>query len=140
MEKKTDRISWEEYALLLAEVASLRSEDPHKKTGACVLRHDKSVASLGYNGAPRGVEIDWSDRDERRKKVIHAEVNALSNCKPGEAWLLACDLMPCTNCMKTIAAYGIKKVVYRKPYAMDDYAEKLAKEYGIELVRVDDGI
>jgi dCMP deaminase len=131
-----DRISWEEYALLLAEVASKRSEDPYKKTGACVLRFDKSIAGLGYNGAPRGLEIDWSNRDERRKFVIHAEINALTHCKPNELWLLACDLMPCSECMKTIAAYGIKRVVYREKYLLDSFAEELAKIYKINLIQL----
>ena len=53
------RLDWECYALSLARVASLRSEDPFVKVGACVLRYDNSVASLGYNGAPPKVNIDW---------------------------------------------------------------------------------
>lgn len=131
-----DRPSWEEYALLLAETAAIRSEDPYKKTGACVLRYDGSVAGLGYNGAPRGITLDWSNRDERRKWVIHAEINCLSYCKPGEGWILACDLMPCGNCMKTIAAYGIKKVVYRTDYHRDDSAKELAQKFNIELIKI----
>ena len=71
------RIDWHTYALKLALVASERSEDPYVKVGACVLRLDNSVAGLGYNGAPPEVDIYWHDRDERRKRVIHAEVNAL---------------------------------------------------------------
>ena len=61
-----ERLDWQEYALELARVASLRSEDPFMKVGACVLRHDNSVAGLGYNGAPPGIEINWENRDERR--------------------------------------------------------------------------
>jgi len=134
---KSTRISWGKYALLLAKAASERSEDPYKKTGCCVLRFDKSVAAIGYNGAPRGIEIDWSDRDERRKRVIHAEVNALSYCKPGEIWLLACNLLPCRNCMQTIAAYGIKQVIFQEIYDKDDFSLILSKEFGIELVQID---
>ena len=63
--QKNNRISWEEYALELAKVSSRRSEDPYVQVGACILRLDNSVAGLGYNGAPNGIEIDWSDRDER---------------------------------------------------------------------------
>lgn len=79
-----NRLTWAEYALAMADVARLRSEDPYVKVGACVLRHDHSVAGVGYNGAPPGVEIDWSDRDERRKRVIHAETNALRYVSPGK--------------------------------------------------------
>lgn len=130
------RITWEEYALCLAKAASLRSEDPYKKTGACALRLDKSVAALGYNGAPKGVQIDWSDRDERRKRVIHAEINCLSYCRPGEIWLLACNLLPCRDCMRSIAAYQIKNVIYEELYKQDNFAIQLAKEYNINLVQL----
>ena len=99
------RIDWERYALSLAKVAALRSEDPFVKVGACVLRHDNSVASLGYNGAPPKINIDWSDRDERRRRVIHAEANALRYVKPQECRLLACTLLPCNDCLKLISSY-----------------------------------
>lgn len=129
------RPTWEKYALMLAKTASLRSEDPYVKVGACVLRYDKSVAALGYNGPPRGVNINWEDRDERRKRVVHAESNALAYCKPGEVWLLACSLLPCHSCVQLAGAYGIKKIVYEGIYEQDDFGVTLAKEYGIELVQ-----
>ena len=132
-----DRLSWEEYALKLAQIAAERSEDPFIKVGACVLRHDKSVASIGYNGAPSGVEIDWSNRDERRKRVLHAEVNALRYVRPNEGWLLATTLLPCSSCLQTIAAHGIKRIVYADVYERDDTTLELAEEFGIELVNID---
>ena len=128
-----NRLSWEEYALELAWVASRRSEDPYLKVGACVLRHDNSVASLGYNGAPMGVEIDWSDRDERRKRVVHAEINALRYIKPNEGYLLACTHLPCNDCLKSIASYGITSVVFREVYDRDTSSTELCKEFGINL-------
>lgn len=131
------RISWEQYALALAKTASMRSEDPYIKVGACALRHDNSVAGLGYNGPPRGIEIDWSNRDERRKRICHAESNCLSHCKPGECKLIASTLLPCHNCLQIIAAYGIKKIIYAEVYDKDDLTLKLAKEFGIELVQID---
>lgn len=131
-----ERMSWEEYALRIAKAAALRSEDPYKKTGSCVLRIDCSCCGIGYNGAPRGIEIDWSDRDERRKRVIHAEINALAYCKPGEPWLLACTLLPCRHCLQTCAAYGVKKIVYEEVYDKDDLTLILAEEFGIELKQI----
>lgn len=130
------RISWEEYAVSIAEAASKRSQDTWKAVGSCALRFDKSVAGVGYNGAPRGIEIDWSDRDKRRERVVHAEINALSYCRPDEVWLLASTLLPCRHCMQTIAAYGIKNVVYKEVYQRDELALELAKEFGINLKQV----
>jgi len=130
------RLTWEQMAMGLAEVAAKRSEDPYCKVGACVLRHDKSVAGIGYNGGPRGIEIDWSNRDERRKRVIHAEINALKYVRPGEGWLLASTLLPCHHCLQVIAAHGIKYIVYGDIYKLDDLSLTLAKEWGIVLKQI----
>jgi len=134
------RISWEEYALELAEVASKRSEDPFLRVGAVALREDNSVISLGFNGAPPGKTIDWSNRDERRKRVCHAELACLRYCIPGEVKLLAVTLCPCSECIKQIAMYKISRVVFRDYYDKDDFAPKLAKEFGIELIQINNFI
>lgn len=130
------RPKWPVYALALAKTASLRSEDPYVKVGAVVLRYDNSVAGVGYNGAPPKVDIDWSDRDERRKRVLHAEVNALRYCRPGECGMLVSTLLPCTNCMQVIASYGINQVYFEHIYERDINAIKLAEEFGIYLWRI----
>jgi len=127
------RLSWEEYAMELARVASGRSEDPFMKVGACVLRHDNSIGGLGYNGPPPKVDIKWDDRDRRRKFVIHAEINALRYVRPGECRLVACTLLPCNDCLKTIASYGIRNVIYGEIYQRDDSSSVLASAFGIDL-------
>jgi len=128
------RPSWEEYALAVAGVASKRSEDPYQKVGACVLRKDNSIAGVGYNGAPKGIEIDWSSREERRKRVVHAEVNAIRYSAPGECYLLASTLLPCNECLRMIASYGIRKVIFKQIYIQDYSSLKLAKEFNIDLI------
>ena len=134
------RIDWVRYALDLAKVAASRSEDPYVKVGATILRHDHSVASLGYNGVPSGTDIDWSDRDERRKRVIHAEINALRYIKPNEGYILACGLSPCRHCVQAIASYGIKIICYEEEYDKDEFAFELAKEFGVNLCKYQEGI
>jgi dCMP deaminase len=131
-----ERSSWELYAFNLAKTASSRSEDPFVKVGACALRFDKSIAALGYNGPPRGVNIDWSNRDERRKRIIHAEANCLSYCKPHEIELIAITMLPCSSCLNLIAAYGIKRIIYGEIYKRDELAFELAKEYNISLEKI----
>lgn len=131
-----NRLSWEEYALKLALVAAERSCDPYVKVGSCVLRHDNSVASLGYNGPPAGITIDYSDRDKRRKKVIHSEANCLRYIKPGECYLLACTLLPCNNCLTLISSYGIKNIIFKDVYDKDNSTLELAEEFGIKLKQI----
>lgn len=129
------RLTWDEYGLLLANVASLRSEDPKTKVGACALRADNSIASIGYNGAPKGVSINWNDRDEKLKRVIHAEANCLRYVKPGEVETLYITFSPCVNCLPLIASYGIKNVVFQEEYHKSVDTFKIAKEFGINLIQ-----
>jgi dCMP deaminase len=129
------RLSWEEYALKLAQVAALRSEDPHVQVGACGLDHNNRVLGVAYNGLVSGKQVDdvfWNDRDGRRPYIIHAEANLLSLFKRGECKLLACTLLPCSSCATMIAGYSVKTVIYRDIYTKDTGALDIFKFYNIE--------
>jgi dCMP deaminase len=131
----TIKISWEEYALRIADVATLRSEDPYKKVGACALDFSNRVIGVAYNGLSSGIDAPegfWSDRDLRRPYMIHAETNLLSLFKRGDCRLLACTLLPCSSCASMIAAYGIKKVVYKEEYSRDNKAIEIFRFNNIE--------
>ena len=136
----TDRLSWEEYALSLATVASLRSQDPDREVGACALNSQNMVIGLGYNGLASGKGINgktfWDDRDERRKYMIHAEANCLSLCEKGEVELLAVTLLPCSYCATMIAAYNVGRVVYKEEYERDTLSKEIFKFYSIELNKI----
>lgn len=119
----------------LAEVAASKSKDPWQKVGAVILRADSSIASIGYNGFPQGVTEDWEDREKRRLLVIHAEQNALRYTKPWEGKTLYSTLLPCNDCLKSIAAYGIKRVLYKEIYHQDPSSLIIAENLGIELVQ-----
>ena len=129
-------MDWPETALRLAHcIAKFRSQDPFVQVGACIIKKDKSII-LGYNGSPAGIEIDWRDRDERRKRVIHAEENVLTNVKSGESWIMAVTALPCSSCIRLIANKGIRKIYYGgylKNYPPKETFE-LAEEFGIDLV------
>lgn len=133
------RISWEEYALRIAEVAAQRSEDIHIQVGACVLNAEHRIVGVGYNGLVPNKNVTpdfWKDRDYRRKFILHAEANALNNIKMGEAELLACTLLPCSACATLIAAKGIKRVVYRQLYNRDMSALEIFKFYNIYCEKI----
>jgi len=129
-------LSWESYAIKIAAVASQKSKDPWKKVGCCLLRGDNSIASIGFNGFPAGMTEDWSDRDRRRLFVAHAEQNALRYIKPGECHLCASTLLPCNDCLKSLAGYGVKKIVFSEIYKQDSSSMDLAKYFGIELKQI----
>lgn len=138
------RPDWPEYGLRLAEAAALRSEDPHRKVGTCLLRADNTVAALGYNGAPSGVDIDWSDRDARRAWVIHAEANALRYVTPGEVATVVTTTIPCVVCVLSIASYGIEVVYFRDELDWGIYDRDqilaVARESRVHLLKLVDEV
>ncbi len=126
--------------MALAHVASLRSEDPFRKVGAAALDYDNRVIGTAYNGLAPGFDAPngfWDDRDSRQKFMLHAEVNLCSLFKRGEAKVIATTTMPCTACMQTLCAYGVKEIYYREVYKKSD-APEIAKIYGITLEQVTD--
>jgi dCMP deaminase len=128
-------MNWDDYAMGIAEVVAKKSKDPWNKVGAVILREDNSIASVGYNGFPQGVEEDWSSREERSKYVIHAEQNALRYTSPGEGKTLVSTLLPCRDCLKTIAAYKIKRVLYKDIYKSDPIAIEIAEKMGVTVIQ-----
>ncbi len=133
------RLTWDQYAIGLAVAAAARSEDPYHRVGTALMRPDHTIAAVGYNGAPSGVDIDWTDRDSRRASVIHAEANALRYVTPGEVSTVATTMMPCAPCVLLMSSYGIRRVVYLQeldPAVYDtQFIRELANECGIEIVK-----
>ena len=121
MDKRNDYISWDEYFMGVAILASQRSKDPSTQVGACIIDGDKRILSTGYNGFPQGcsdVEFPWN-RDEslgetKYQYVVHAELNAILNAsgKKLSGATLYVGLFPCNECAKAIIQSGIKEVIY----------------------------
>jgi len=134
------RLSFLSAALETAKIWASRSEDLHKKVGACILNKEGRVLSVGYNGLVAKLVVDdnfWENRDSRRDYVIHAEVNALALIKKqDEPYLIATTLLPCSHCATNIACYGIKTVVYTEEYDKDQKAKDIFRFYGIDLIKI----
>jgi|TARA_R110002110_G_scaffold66091_1_gene181481 dCMP deaminase len=134
-----NRLSWPETAMNLAfDIAKYRSEDPYVQVGAVIIKNDGSMF-LGYNGAPSGVSINWTDRDARRDRVLHAEANVLNFVKPNEVKLLACTHLPCKECIKLIAQKKVPKVYYDSILEgyPPDLTLKLAKEFDVNIIKLE---
>lgn len=128
-------MNWDEYGMSIAEVVAKKSKDPWRQVGVVILREDNSIASVGYNGFPQGVDEDWSSREERSKFVIHAEQNALRYTHPGEGKILISTCLPCRDCLKAIAAYKIKRVLYKDIYHTDPIALEIAEKMGVTVTQ-----
>ena len=115
---KTNEASekWDRRFLDLANFIAGWSKDPSTKVGAVIVRPDRTVASMGYNGFPRGVldhEERYADREQKYAMVVHAENNALLNSRESlEGYTLyVTPLPPCTQCAAAIIQRGIARVV-----------------------------
>lgn len=133
------------YGLKEARTSAGESKDPSTQVGACVLRHDGTVASKGWNGFPRGIEDRaelLNDRQAKYARTIHAEMNAILTARePLHGYTLYCTAAPCSDCAKHMIQAGIKRVVAPRP--SDDLLERwgtsfvimeeLFEEAGVEL-------
>lgn len=134
------RISFEEMAINIADVVKERSEDPYKKVGACILNKEGRVLSIGYNGLLSKQKVKnkfWKNRDERRKFIIHAEINALASIsRYDNPYVLASSLLPCSTCAINICAHGIKNVFYSEEYNKDILAYEIFDFYKVKLKKI----
>ena len=107
---------WDRRFLDLAQFVGAWSKDPSTKVGAVIVRPDRTVAALGYNGFPRGV-LDhaerYADRNTKYAMVVHAESNTLLNSRESlEGYTLyVTPLPPCSQCAAAIIQRGIARVV-----------------------------
>tara|TARA_Y100000310_G_scaffold25627_2_gene24524 strand:- start:1909 stop:2364 length:456 start_codon:yes stop_codon:yes gene_type:complete len=91
------------------------SKDPSTKVGAVIVRPDRTIASMGYNGFPRGMDDDparYEDRAYKLAHTVHAEINALANAhEPVRGYGLFTSLPVCGPCSLHIIQHGIDWVV-----------------------------
>lgn len=151
--KRSGYISWDEYFMGVALLASQRSKDPNTQVGACIVDQTKRILSTGYNGFPLGCDDDkfpW-ERDgdcpceTKYPYVVHAELNAILNARgrnlSGSS--LFVDLFPCNECAKAIIQSGISEVIYLSDkYADTDMtkaSKKMLEAAGVFMRQLDGG-
>jgi len=111
--------NWDQRWLGLAQYISTFSKDPSTKCGGVIVRPDKTLASIGFNGFPKGIE-DWShhyeNREKKYRKIIHAEINALHFAREQVVGytLYTWPFAPCEACALHIIQKGIARVVAPK--------------------------
>ena len=120
-DKRKDYISWDDYFMGVAMLASERSKDPSTQVGACIVDENNRILSTGYNGFPQGCsdeEFPWNRDDSigetKYKFVVHAELNAILNAggKSLVGSRVFVTLFPCHECAKAIIQTGVKEVIY----------------------------
>ncbi len=148
-DKRTDYISWDEYFMGVALLASKRSKDPSTQVGACIVDEDKRILSTGYNGFPQGCsddEFPWN-RDAKLGEtkynfVVHAELNAILNAR-GKSLVnsrVFVSLFPCHECAKAIIQTGVREVVYLSDKyngtESDNASKRMLNAAGVKLTKL----
>ena len=148
------RIEFDDWVMKIADIVKERSTCVSAQVGAVIVK-DKHIISTGYNGAASGAEHCIDNGFCLRRKMGFKHGEGYEFCKAGHAESSAIDKcakygiscnsatiyvteFPCIFCMIRIINSGIKKVIYKGNY-MIDQSLKLAKESGIELVKYKEG-
>ena len=140
-------ISWQQYFMGVALLASKRSKDPSTQVGAVVVTPDNRIIGVGWNGMPKvktGWDNDWcypwgkDSQDPLENKymyVVHAEPNAIFHASENvKGCTMYLTWFPCSDCAKSIAQAGIKKLVYLDEYTTDRYRTSMEGAKRIFLV------
>ena len=135
---------WDTRMLAVASEVAGWSKDPSTKVGAVIADGSHRIVGQGFNGLPRGVRDDpavLADRDEKLRRTIHAEVNAVLLAGRSVA---GCTIYvthpPCARCAAVLIQVGIARVVATDRALGSHWAAELAssermlREAGVEIV------
>ena len=153
--EKFTRPSWDEYFMLQAELAKLRSNCLTRKVGAVIVRDNRQIAT-GYNGTPPHIRNCYEGGCDRCRNRMsgrvqpgsgldrcvcsHAEANAIMHCAMmgitvGGGSTVYTTYVPCLECAKMAITVGIRRFVCLGTYAEDSAA--LTGEAGVTVEMMD---
>lgn len=136
--QRKEYLSWDEFFMGVAILASRRSKDPNTQVGACIVSKDNRILSVGYNGTPNGYDdiyFPWDREGEELETkylyVVHSERNAIlnyrGNVKDFEGAKLYVTMFPCNECAKELIQVGIKEILYLEDKYADTNIVKASK-------------
>lgn len=125
----------------ITEIVASRSTCDRAFVGCVLVNKDHRIVSTGYNGSvagnPHCDDVGHTMRDGHCIATIHAEMNALLYCAkegiPTKDTICYVTHFPCLNCTKALIQAGIREVVYKNAYRVDDYAVSLFEKNNITL-------
>lgn len=141
---------WDYRYLEMAQLVSTWSKDPSTKTGAVIVRPNRSVASVGFNGFPRKMNDNpelYANREEKYSRIVHCEMNAMMyvNDESLEGYTLyTWPFISCDRCFVHMVQAGITRFV--APCATEEQLTRwgdafervrgYGREAGVEIVEV----
>lgn len=141
---------WDLRYIEMARLVSTWSKDPSTQTGAVIVRPNKSVAGVGFNGFPQNMPDSpelYANREEKYSRIVHCEMNALMFTKDDNLhgyWLYTHPFISCDRCFIHMLQAGLTRFV--APQATEeqltrwgpafDRVRRYATEAGVELIEV----
>lgn len=130
-------LSWDEYFMLQAMLASYKSKDPSTKVGCVFVDKNNHQITMGYNGAVAGIDesqMPWgNDRTvpaeyQKYGYVIHSEANAITHRNASlEGSRGYVTLFPCNECAKLIASQKVDEIVFLSDKYKDTPEVRISK-------------
>ena len=108
---------WDLRFLELALLVRTWSKDPSTQHATVIVRPDRTICSVGYNGFPRSMpdrEEYLQDRDEKLRRVVHGEMNAILSAHEPVRGYTAYTVsgVGCDRCVVHLIQAGITKCVF----------------------------
>lgn len=133
------RLDWDEYFMSIAVLASQRSPCKRLNVGSVIVKNNRLI-SMGYNGYIPGAPHISRIQDNHEQSIIHSEVNAITDCARRGTSLEDAKIYithyPCPNCFRSIAACGIKEIIYLNEYNNNPIVQELANDASIIIKKL----
>jgi dCMP deaminase len=133
------RVDWDEYFMSIAVLASCRSPCERLNVGSVIVKNNR-IISMGYNGYIPGAPHISRVVDNHEQSIIHSEINAITDCARRGVSLEGSKIYithyPCVNCFRSIAACGIKDVLYLEDYKNNEVVKDLAADSNIIITKL----
>ena len=133
------RLDWGEYFMSIAVLASQRSPCKRLNVGSVIVKNNRLI-SMGYNGFIPGAPHISRIQDNHEQSIIHSEINAITDCAKRGASLEDAKIYvthyPCINCFRSIAACGIKEIIFLNDYNNNPIVQELANDSSILIKKL----
>ena len=95
---------------------------------------------MGYNGYIPGAPHISRVLDNHEQSIIHSEINAITDCAKRGTSLEGAKIYithyPCPNCFRSIAACGIKEIIFLNDYNNNPIVQELANDASIVIKKL----
>lgn len=111
---------WDQRYLEMARLVALWSKDPSTGCGAVIVRPDRSLVSVGFNGFPRRLADNmahYHDRPIKLSRMAHSEANAVRHARErlDGYTVYSWPMLPCDRCANQLINHEIARIVCTPP-------------------------